>query len=163
MKNIVKRTAFFTLLLAGIILSSGCNKGCKSLGENVTTGEIKTGVYIYPRSGYMTSFMKESEYLITGSNPYADRYQISFDKGETKKSINYNEYSLLCYPITTSCFAQFDRDVKIDDVNGVVKYTIKVKQCGKCKEERLTENYVAIRAVPSTYQVVFDIDIQSAD
>lgn len=163
MKNTATKTFLFALLVVAFTLFSGCKKACKSLGENVTSGEIKTDVAVYPESGYMTSSMTQSQYLITGSSNYANRFKISFDNGETKQSVNYGQYSILCYPVTTSCFAQFDRNVKIDDANGIVKYTIKVKECGKCTSERTTENYVLIRAVPDTYQVVYDVDIEHID
>ena len=140
----------------------GCKKKC-DLGENVTSGEIKTGISVFPDSGYLTSGLTPDQYLITASHPYAPRFQMSHDQGVTKSDVNYNGYSILCYPMTVSCFAQFTRNVTIDDVNGVVRYTIKVKDCGKCEEERYIENYVVIRSIPDSYTVLYDVDIQTVD
>jgi hypothetical protein len=154
-----------TTILASIAIVSSLMMGCKKkcdLGDNVTSGEIKTGVSIFPRSGYMFG-PNPDLYLITGSHSYANEFKISFDQGKTKVDVNYNEYSILTYPLTVSCFAQFTRDVTIDDVNGIVKYTIKVKECGKCEEERTVENYVVIRHVPDYYTVLYDVDIQTVD
>lgn len=155
-----------TTLLATVVIVSSLMMGCKKkcdLGEDVTSGEIKTGVAVFPDSGYLTADMNSSQYLITASHGYAQRYQISFDQGKTKTDVNYNEYSILSYPMTVSCFAQFTKNVTIDDVNGVVKYTVKVKDCGKCEEERYIENYVVIRSVPDSYTVIYDVDIQTVD
>ncbi len=143
-------------------LSIGCKKKC-DLGQDIISGEIKSDISVFPEAGYLTADLSNDQYLITADHPYADRYQISADRGMTKSDVNYNEYSILCYPMTVSCFAQFDRSVAIDDVNGVVKYTIKVKDCGKCKEDRYVENYVVIRAIPSSYLIIFDTDIQTVD
>ena len=160
MKNKITKTFLFIFLLAGATFLSSCKKKC-DFGDNVTSGEIKTGVSVFPDSGYLTENMTPAEYLVTASNKYSNRFKISFDQGLTKTSVNYSEYSIVCYPMVTNCFAQFNRNVTIDDVNGVVKYTIKVKDCGKCKEERYIENYVVIRSVPDYYTVTFDVDIET--
>lgn len=159
MKKLIN-TPFLAAAVFVAFLSVSCKKKC-DLGQDITSGEIKSDISIYPASGYLTAQMTSDQYLITGDHAYADRYQISANQGMDRKDINYNEYSILCYPMTVSCFAQFDRNVVIDDVNGVVKYTIKVKDCGKCEEDRYVENYVAIRAIPSSYLIIYDTDIQT--
>lgn len=142
------------------LISNSCKKKC-DLGNDVTLGEIKANISIFPESGYLTSELTSDQYLITANHPYANRFKISDDQGITKKDVNFNEYSILCYPMTVSCFAQFTRDIKIDDINGVVKYTVHVKDCGKCEEDRYVENYVVIRAIPDTYTILYDVDIQT--
>lgn len=161
MNRLMNTTLLATILLVSSLMM-GCNKKC-DLGQDVTSGQIKTGVSVFPDSGYLTAGLNPDQYLITASHPYAQRYQISFDQGLTKGNVNYNEYSILAYPMTVSCFAQFTRNVTIDDVNGVVKYTVKVKDCGRCEEERLIENYVIIRSVPDSYTVLFDVDVQTVN
>ena len=143
-------------------LFSGCNKKCE-LPENVNSGEIITSAAVYAESGYMTSEMTSDQYLITGSSSFADRFKISLDGGVTKTSVDYNEYSILCYPVTTSCYASFDRSVEIDDLNGVVVYKIHIQECGKCDDQRYIENFIAIRAIPDTYTVLFDVETTMVD
>lgn len=161
MKRLMKTTLLATIAVVSSLMM-GCKKKC-DLGQDVTSGEIKTGVSVFPSSGYLTADLTPDQYLITASHPYANRYKISHDQGMTKSDVNYNGYSILCYPMTVSCFAQFTRNVTIDDVNGVVRYTVKVKDCGRCEEERYIENYVVIRSVPDSYTVLYDVDIQTVD
>lgn len=156
MKRFLNATFILTFVIGTISLVS-CTKKC-DFGEDVMSGEIKQDVSVYPISGYLTESMN-GKFLITGSHQYANKFQISTDKGHSKSSVNYNEYSILCHPMVVGCFTQFDRSVAIDDANGIVKYTIKVKECGKCKQERRVENYVAIRSVPSTYQLIVDVQV----
>lgn len=154
-------TLFITSVLFAVISLSGCNKKC-DLGEDITSGEIKAGVSVFPESGYMTNGMG-GHYLIRGSHPYANRFKISHDMGVTKSDVNYNEYSILCYPMTVNCFAQFDKSVVIDDVNEIVKFTVRVKDCGQCEQQRFVENYVVIRSIPETYMVIYDVDVQTVN
>lgn len=159
MKRLIN-TPFLAAMALVTFLSIGCNKKC-DLGKDITSGEIKADVSVFPESGYLTAGLTIDQYLITADHPYADRFQISHDLGITKSDVNYNEYSILCYPMSVSCYAQFDRNILIDDNNGVVKYTIKVKDCGKCEEDRYVENYVVIRSIPDSYSVIYDTDIQT--
>lgn len=147
----------FISLSAASFLFSGCNKKCE-LPENVNSGEIVNSVSVFAQSGYMTAEMTSDQYLVTGSSDFADRFKMSTDGGITKTSVDYNEYSILCYPVTTSCYASFDRSVEIDDLNGVVVYKIRIQECGKCDDQRYIENFIAIRAIPDTYTVLFDVE-----
>lgn len=155
-KHYLKSITIVALLFSSLFLFS-CKKKC-DLGENVTSGEIKTGVFVYPKSGFLTKNLgSEENYLITGSHMYADRFEISFDNGMTKSAVNYSQNSIICCPTTVNCYAQFDRNVTIDHNNGIVKYTIKVSECESCDDKRYVENYVVIPAVPDSYHVVIDI------
>lgn len=151
------------LLLIGLALTtvmSGCKKKC-DLPDDADSGEIKTAVQVYPDSGYQSANLTENQYLITASHTYAGRYDYSTDGGITQVPMDYSKYSILCYPMTTSCNASFNRKVTIDDANGIVIYTINALDCGNCKEKRFFENYVVIRAVPDTYQVLFDVSLET--
>lgn len=156
---------FTTLLIlstAAMTLFSGCKKKC-DLDENTATGAIKADVSIYPESGYITSSWTQDQYHITASHPKAGSFKVSTDGGMTKSDVDYNQYSILCYPMNVNCVAQFEKNVLIDDVGEVVKYTIKVKDCGKCDQQRYVENFVAIRAIPDTYTIIYDVDITTVE
>lgn len=153
---------FNYLLFIGLIiltLSSGCKKKC-DFGQDILSGEIKLDITAYPGSGYLTA-NTPGNYLITAGHQYADRFKISRDYGVTKEDVNYSEFSILSFPLSVSCYATFDRNVVIDDINGIIRYTINVKECGKCDEKRYVENYVVIRSVPSTYQVIYVPNIET--
>ncbi len=143
-------------------LFSGCNKKCE-LPENTNSGEIKSSVVVFPQGGYLTGNMTSDQYLITGSSDFADYMKISHDEGVTKTNVDYSEYSILCYPVTTSCYASFERSVEIDDLNGVIVYKIRIQECGRCDEQRYLENFIAIRAVPDTYTVLFDVETSTVN
>ena len=155
-KNFTKLLAFigFTAMLS----LTSCKKKC-ILNDDFNGGEILTEVSIYPNSGYLTPNMTVNDYHITASHQYASQYKTSTDGGVTKVDANYGKYSILCYPITTTCNASFDRSVSIDDVNGVVVYKITATECSNCKEKRFFENYVAIRAIPDSYTVLYDVEL----
>lgn len=156
-KTLLYFSAFSLLLVA-----TGCKKKC-DLGTDITSGDIKTKVIVVPLSGYLTSNLTEEQYLITASHIYADQFKISTDGGVTKTPVNYNEYSIICYPTTVNCIAQFDRNVSIDDENQTIHFRMRVTDCGKCDEKRYIENYYAIRAVPDTYTIKFDIETTTVE
>lgn len=159
MKRVINR---ILIAFSIVLVSVSCKKKC-DLGEDATSGEIKADVSVFAESGYMTASMTPDEYLINANSSYADNFKISKDRGITKTDVDYTEYNILCYPMTVNCFAQFERNVLIDDENGVIKYTIRVKDCGKCEEQRYIENFIVIRAVPDYYTVTYDVDIQTVD
>ena len=158
MKNMAK-ILYATAIIAIISLSS-CKKKC-DLGESIDHGAIMQEVVVYPLSGYMTEFLQPNQYLVTASSEIADRFEMSLDKGYTRTDFDFGTYSLLAFPMSTNCFAVFDRNVEIDHLNRVIVYTIDVKDCGKCDDKRYIENWIAIPAVDSTYTVLYDVKQQT--
>lgn len=157
----MKYTRLLLLIgLASTTVLSACKKKC-DLPDDVDSGEIIKTIVIYPDSGYQSANLTEDQYLITGSHHYAGRYDYSTDGGVTQVPMDYSKYSILCYPMTTTCNASFDRKVTIDHANGIIVYTIKAQDCGTCKEARFFENYVAIPAVPASYQVLYDVSLET--
>jgi len=145
------------IALAFTTILSSCKKKC-DLPEDVDSGEIVAGISIFPE-GSLTQG-DQSTFLITGNSANAGTIKMSLDKGMTKTDVDWGKYSVLCYPTTTSCNTSFTRNVEIDDVNGIVYYTINLKECGKCESKVATENIVVIRSIPETYQVFFDVKTQ---
>lgn len=144
------------LLMIAVSLSmTSCKKKCVLDGEDTLTGDIIENVVFYPESGYMTSNMG-GNYVINASHPYADRMYVSINEGG-KVPVNYSNYTVLCYPVTAKCNAIYDRSVTIDHANQSVVYKIAVTQCSNCKEERTTENYVLVPALPSNYVVSYNV------
>lgn len=142
--------------VALITVFSACKKKC-DLPENSYSGEIKTGVSIFSDISLVTDANSPDDYLITSEAEFSD-IKMSTDGGVTKVPFNYGAYSILCYPTKTTCNTSFNRNVEIDDVNGIIIYTIDATQCETCDEGRVLDNAVVIRAVPDSYQVVFDVN-----
>lgn len=151
------------LLLIGATATlglSGCAKKC-DLPEDTNSGAIIKDVIIYPESGYLMANLTQDQYLITEGHTYENRFEVSFDGGHSKVPLNHSSYAILAYPMTVSCNASFSKEVTIDHANNFILYTIKATECSNCKEQRVFENYVLIPDVPSSYTVLFDVDIQT--
>lgn len=151
----MKTTRFIlTIALSLATVLTSCKKKC-DLPEDSNAGNIKTSVLVYP-AGQLTS-NEIGGRLITADSDGSETIQMSINNGVTKTAFDYGSYSILCYPTTTSCNSSFERRVEINDVAGTVTYTILITECGKCENKVSTENIVAIQAIPSTYQVFFDV------
>lgn len=147
-------------LFLGIISLSSCSKKCSDVTkDDANTGSVLNdeNTFIYPASGGMTGNMG-GLYHIHGAHKYANNFKVSFDSGLSRESVDYNYYSILCYPMTVKCNASFVRDVTIDHTSGIVIYSITVTQCenGSCNEERNVENYVLVPAFPASYEVIYN-------
>ena len=156
--NLQRTSLFFTwmLILNALILSS-CKKKCVIDKENKDSGWIEENVIIYPASGYLTDQM-QGNYVVTGSSTFASRFEVSFDGG-AKQPVDYDNYTILAYPVKSKCNAYFEREVSFNYVNQTVLYQINVTQCKNCEEVRTTENYVLVPKFPSDYQVTYDVSI----
>lgn len=150
------KSTFILSILASLVLLSSCKK-CKVDSTSTNSGAIIEDVVIYPQSGFMTGNMG-GNYVITGSSPYADKYEMSLNNGE-RTAINYSNFNIMAFPVTARCNAAYERNVDINNTTQTVTYTITVTQCSNCKEERSTENYVLVPTFPSTYAVVYDLNV----
>jgi hypothetical protein len=158
----MKRFSIFQFIVFSMaIVISSCKKKCTIATDNINKGWIEEEAIVHPKSSYLTNQMK-GNYVVTGSSPLASAFKISFDQGALK-SVNYSSYTILCYPILTSCNAQFEREVVLDPTNKTVVYKITVTECSQCEEERISENYVLVPKFPSNYTVSYDVSYVSAD
>lgn len=154
----MKKVFLLSLIAIGTALSTtSCVKKCKLTKETSDTGVIIENASVFPGSGYMTSSMG-GDYHIHATDSYADNFEISFDGGLTKQTVNYSQYNILGNPFVVKCDASFERSVTIDNVNQIVNYTVKVTECSTtCDAEYVVENYVLVPAFPDTYTVVYDV------
>ena len=95
-------------------------------------------------------------YMINASHLHAQALQVSIN-GSARKNINYNNYTVLCYPVSSKCNAAFEKTVTVDNTNQTVSYKIVVTQCNDCEEIRTTENYVLVPAIPANYTPIYDV------
>lgn len=150
------KSSFILSILVALVLFSSCKK-CKVDSTSTNSGAIIEDVVIYPQSGFMTGNMA-GNYVITGSSTYADKFEMSLNGGE-RTAINYSNFNIMAFPVTARCNAAYERNVDINHTTQTVTYTITVTQCSNCKEERSTENYVLVPTFPSTYAVVYDLNV----
>jgi hypothetical protein len=142
----------FITLIATLI---SCKKKCVIETDTINSGSIIKNVVFYPSSGFITGNMG-GDYMINASHLHAGDLQVSIN-GSAKKDVNYNDYTVLCYPVSSKCNAAFDRTVTVDNTNQTVSYKIVVTQCGDCEEQRTTENYVLVPAIPLNYIPIYDV------
>lgn len=150
------RTTFIFSILVSLVLLTSCKK-CRVDGVSTNSGAIIEDVVIYPESGFMTGNMG-GNYVITGSSSYADKFEMSLSQGE-RTAVNYSNFNIMAFPVTAKCNASYERNVDINHTTQTVTYTITVTQCSNCEEERTSENYVLVPVFPSTYNVVYDLNI----
>ena len=154
----LRSTLFLSLSLLFVLTSlSSCNKKCVINKEITDNGAIVKNVIFYPKSGNMTLSLA-GNYQINANHPYSDLFEVRINDAG-KIPVDYNQYTILCYPIKTKCNASFDRTVTIDDATQNVTYKIVATQCSNCDQEWLTENYVLVPAFPSSYTVTYDVTV----
>jgi len=159
-----KITTLSIAICAIMLLSVSCKKSCDLEQDDESSGAVvsehpstKGLVVIYPSSGYLTSSMA-GDYVVDANDSYADEFEVSFDGGITKAPVNYGQYTILGLPIDVECDAWVERNVEIDDLNGIVTYTVTVHECGQgCDELRRLENYVLVPTFPSNYSVFYNV------
>lgn len=163
MKKSISITLSLALLAVFSIGLSSCNK-CTVAEEDTYTGVIISessagkAVVIYCATGYLPGDLG-GNFHITGNSQYADRFEVSFDGGETKGPVNWGSYDILCNPMIIKCKASFVRDVTIDNNLGYAYYNVDATTCSSCENERYVENYVLVPKMPAGYTVFFDQEI----
>lgn len=151
----MKKLFFYTSLIITTILFIGCKK-CE-IPEGTETGIIITDVILRETKSASSSF---DNILIQdeATNQKYEGIDISFDGGLNFSPINFSQYSLMGLRTTTNCSATFDRDVKSNNVNEVVTYTVTINECPTCTNTITTDNWVLIPKVPASYIPLFKIN-----
>lgn len=157
----MKRLLSIGIILGAALSFSSCKQKCIIddvwIGDAIVKG-YGDNVVLYPKSGYMTSNFP-GMYKIDANHPNAEFFQVSFDGGMTKQSVNYNKYVIFANPKTTPCNSSFTREVRVgaSTVVYTVDYTTDCE--AKCSDEMnayITENYVLVEKsmLPASYQLV---------
>jgi hypothetical protein len=156
-RNILSIVTLMAIMSFGV---TSCTKKCNIADASVDSGVIVSEdpatnipVIIYPESGYLTSNMG-GDYLVNASDPYADRYEVSFDGGYTRVPVDYGVYNILALPMTINCNARFERNVTIDATNSVITYSVTANTCSSCEDKYTVENYVLVPVLPA-YPIVY--------
>ena len=156
-RNLLSLVTLSAILIIGV---SSCTKKCNIADASIDSGIIVSEdpatnipVIIYPKSGFLTSSMA-GDYLVNASDPYADRYEVSFDGGYTRVPVDYGVYNILALPMTINCNARFERNVTIDATNSVITYSVTANTCTSCEDKYHVENYVLVPVLPA-YPIVY--------
>ena len=142
----------------GIVLSlSSCSKKCDISMTDTNNGDIIPNASLFPINGYLTGNMG-TDFVIHGNDLYAESVEVSIEGG-SRGPVDYSQYCVMCYPVSATCNASYDRTVTIDDVNQTVNYKIVVTQCKEkeCGLDVVTENYVLVPNFPESYSVTYDV------
>ena len=73
----------------------------------------------------------------------------------TLNPVEFNNYTLLGIKACGTCEVSFDRNVTKDDHSKKYIYTIKVNDCGPCKELSCSMNWVLVPKLPDDWTVEF--------
>jgi len=147
-------TGFSLILLFSILFSCGkkCNPefvGTRDSGDIVANSKIK------PISGGLLGNFP-NKLTINAAHPYSDKISYSINDSEFEP-VDYNQYSVLAYPLTVNTCAGIEREVTIDNTAQTVLYKIKISQCGDSPESVYLENYVLVPNIDG-YQVTREVE-----
>ena len=153
-----RTTIFATVALSLLVLFTSSCKKCKLASGNNYTGLAMEEVVIYPEAGYLTDNMG-GDYHIHGGSSYADKFEISFDGGQTRGPVNYSQYSILANPMSVDCEASLNKDVVYNAVFDAYEYTITGETCSNCEPTRYLENYVLVPAISPGATIIYDQNV----
>lgn len=156
-KAIVITLSLFVVLTSGV----SCKKKC-DIADDTNSGMIISeiegeNVIIYPKSGYLTGNWGGNNHV---DSLHVDRhnFEVSFDGGYTRQSVNYSFYNILANPCNVTCTASVDRSVTYDNLNHIYTYTVTVTECPNgCDFETTLENYVLIPAIDPNATVIYNV------
>ncbi len=160
----MKFRSLLILVLLTAFGSTSCKKVCDIEGEDTNEGAIitesSTGekIVFYP-----STFTQNWSNHITATHPHANNIEISFDGGQTRQAVNWNQYHVLRNPVKSSCESVLNREVIINTTNQTATYNIDVTNCSACDQQYNLENYVLVPAIPSNYTVSFNVTYTEVD
>lgn len=155
----MKCSSVYTLfLLIVLAFTSSCikNKNCKLPEQIIGTGEIIPNAIIY--QPIITREMRDKEHIIQSDSQNVHALQVSFDSGASYGNIDFSQYTLLGKYANEACNVTFERDVSIDVAQKKYFYNITVLQCGKCKTNWESMNWVLVPKIPEDYTVEFNVE-----
>lgn len=154
----MKRTLLLASLISIFLMGTVSCKKCTVAEEDAVSGLIIPNSVVYAKSGYLT---EKTSYNVFNGSQFADDFEVSFDGGLTRVSVDYSAYTILANPMSINCKASFMKSVTQDDINNIVRYEVNATTCKSCEQERFVENYVLVSKIPSNYTVLFPQDIQA--
>lgn len=160
----MKKVLLFTLGLSVVLLSgTSCKKSCNIPEEDTFSGAIinevnEQRVVIYPASGGFLSSYPNGLHVTAASSPgMQDLFEVSFDGGITRQSVDFTQYNIIGYPLTVKCDASIARDLTATPGASAV-FTMEIEECDQgCDELRTIENYILVDDSISNYNIVYNL------
>jgi hypothetical protein len=145
---------FYPFILFIIILcSNACNKKCSELQSSVTGKAI--GLYDFKDCFIYAQF--DSTLKITSDTAFE-----SFQKQHFKfctaslDPIDFSKNCLLGFKVKAiACNAAFHRNVEIDSVKKIYRYTVTVEKCEGCGTDITSTNIILAPQIPMGYSLQF--------
>lgn len=137
-------------------MSCNKDKNCELPTQIIGTGEIVSNALV--SQPLITWDMKNQEHIIKADSQNVFNLKVSFDNGNTYDTIDFNQYTLLGKYARESCKVTFERNVTKDDSQKKYFYKIKVHQCGTCKTNWESMNWVLVPKIPNDYNVSFTVE-----
>lgn len=144
--------AKYTRIFIGVVFVvfglTACNKGC-DFPEDENLGTIIPDAIVYGgNTGGVASVHHDS--TITYD------FKVSFDNGFTYVPVDWSKYSILNFPIVSSCNTHFTRETTVNSAIQTLTYKVTVESCPDCEEEYRTENWVLVKKFPANYAVKYE-------
>ena len=141
-----------TILLSTTLFYS-CSKSPKCSGYDINKGIINSAILIncIP-AGYQENFVitTDSAYQKTFLNDATGQPTCNLPK------IDFSTYSLLGQRASGQCDVKFIREVTRVDSERKYHYKVVAKNCGACKKETYSDNWVTVPRVPNGWTVTFE-------
>ena len=152
----MKRTLLLGALVSAFLIGSVSCKKCTVAEEDTISGTIVPNAVVYCSQGYLT---KDYSNRVFNGQQFVDKFEVSFDGGQTRVPVNYGSYTILANPMSVNCKASFEKSVTIDAINNIVRYKTIATTCESCVQERYVENYVLVSNIPSSYNVIIEKEV----
>ena len=143
--NLKFNKIFFIISLVLIILFIGCNN---SQFQEVEFEEINMGC-----SQNVNQINSQSEFELNGCSrfEFVDSQIVN-----NFELINFSKYTLLSQETTGSgCETHFIKNLKKDDQNKKIIYTVTVEEIGSCEPLEFSKNWIITPKIPDNYIVEF--------
>jgi hypothetical protein len=148
LENMKVKFKIICLLLLVFSVSQSCKKDCDFPKEDSLAGEIIKDAHV---KGFNTSGIYSVHYADEVKYPIL----VSFDKGYTYIPVDFSKYTVMNFPISTSCSTYFEKEVTIDPTKNKVTYTLGVHVCPDCEEVYRQDNWVLVNKFSENYNVIY--------
>lgn len=138
------------------VMSCNREKQCEVPIQFIGSGEIVSNALI--SQPLITWAIKNQEHIITTDSQNVFNLKVSFDNGSNYETIDFNQYTLLGKYASEKCKVTFERNVTKDNSQKKYFYKIKVHQCGTCKTNWESMNWVLVPKIPNDYNVSFTVE-----
>ena len=144
-------SAVFLLLV--IFLPSACNTKCRSL-QSSYNGKV-IGMYDFKDCFLYAQF--DSILVITSDTAFTSYKKAHFKNcTATLDAVDFNTNCILGFKVRSiACNAAFHRNIEIDSVAKIYKYTVSVEKCAGCGTNITSTNIVVAPQIPTGYKLQF--------